>query len=618
MTTSRRAFLQTLSLATVTLTACAKAPADRPNILWITCEDMSCNVGCYGDAYAITPTLDQMAADGVLYENMYATAPVCSPARSCIITGIHAVSLGTQHLRSNIEKPKKVRCYPEYLREAGYYCTNNSKEDYQFKTPENAWDESSKTAHWRNKPEGKPFFAIFNLMTTHQSQTRYDGAELAKRNAGLPAEQRHDPAKAPLPPYYPDTKIIRDNVAAYYTQITIMDQTVADLLKQLDEDGLTDSTIVVFYADHGAGLPRGKRWLHRNGLHVPFIIRFPEKYKHLAPSAPGSRRDEFVTFADLAPTTLSLLGLPIPNHIQGRAFLGAAAKKPPKHVFAARSRVDEVIVCSRTIIDDKYQYIRNFLPHRPRMPISWFSELTPIRQEIRRLYAEGKLKGAEAWLMAPSIPAEELFELSSDPHEMNNLAMSAQHQKILTGMRETLYGQMLDMRDSGVLSEHEMHARTTVTPYDTMQSMSAAEYGEIMDTAKLVGMGAQHRNELIEKLANKNSAVRYWAATGLAALGADAAPAAQALQKVLTDQSLSVRVSAAEALCNIDLEAKALPVLADILQTGDEPAATEAAASLFYIGPKAAPVKEQIRKALERKLKDAGPGMEHVLEQLGN
>ncbi|MHC4253698.1 MAG: sulfatase family protein, partial [Planctomycetota bacterium] len=298
---------------------------ERPNILWITCEDISADLGCYGDSYARTPNLDRLATEAVLYTNMYATAPVCSPARSCIITGVHACSLGTQHLRSNIAKPVTFRCFTEYLREAGYYCTNNSKEDYQFRTPKAAWDESSRKAHWRKRPAGKPFFSVINLTMTHQSQTRYTVKKLQTVNARLPEALRHDPAEAPLPPYYPDTKVIRENVAAYHTQITLMDRAVGRILGELHRDGLSENTIVFFFSDHGGGIPRGKRWLHHNGIRVPFMVRCPGKYRQLVPGEPGTRSDRLVSFVDLAPTMLSLTGLPLPGHLQGRAFLGGKA-----------------------------------------------------------------------------------------------------------------------------------------------------------------------------------------------------------------------------------------------------------------------------------------------------
>ena len=278
--------------------------------------------------------------------------------------------------------PNNVRCYTEYLRDAGYYCTNNVKEDYNFPTPPEAWDESSDSAHWRNNPGGKPFFSIFNLMTTHQSQVRYSREEWEKVNATLAPEERYDPARAPLPPYYPDTPTVRLNMATLYTQVTRMDKQVGEFLQQLDDDGLVQDTIVFFYSDHGTGLPRGKRWLHHSGIQVPLVIRFPEKYRHLAPAAPGGTVDKLVSFVDFPPTMLSLTGLPIPGYMQGRAFLGPAKGEARQYIFGARDRVDEVLEIARTVSDGRYQYIRNYMPHRPRMQRSDYSERT--RPSARR------------------------------------------------------------------------------------------------------------------------------------------------------------------------------------------------------------------------------------------
>ncbi|MCH5374871.1 MAG: sulfatase, partial [Planctomycetes bacterium] len=270
----------------VSLAAAPSSDGDRPNVLWITTEDLSPVLGCCGDEYAVTPNLDRFAQQGVRYTHAFAMASVCTPARSCLITGVYSSSLGTQHLRGEQPLASSVHCYPEFLRQAGYYCTNNVKEDYNFTTPKAAWDESSNKAHWRNRRPGQPFFAIFNLMTTHQSRIRFSESDFAELTSRIEPGQRHDPALAPLPPYYPDTPVVRRDVARLYDLVTAMDLQVQDLLDQLQEDGLADDTIVFFYSDHGTGMPRHKRWLYDSGTRVPLIIRFPKKYQHLAPGGP--------------------------------------------------------------------------------------------------------------------------------------------------------------------------------------------------------------------------------------------------------------------------------------------------------------------------------------------
>ncbi len=575
----------------------AAEKADRPNVLWITAEDMSAHLGCYGDEYAYTPNLDRLAEKGIRYTRAFASAPVCTPARSCLITGVFASSLGTEHLRGFQPLPKKMHCFTEFLREAGYYCSNNVKEDYNFTTPKNAWDESSNKAHWRGRKKGQPFFSVFNFMTTHQSQVRYSQQKFDQINAKLKPEERHDPAKVPLPPYYPDTPIVRRIQAQVHTQMTAFDKQAAGLLKQLKEDGLADDTIVFVYSDHGTGLPRHKRWLHDSGIRVPLIIYFPKKYRHLAPGKPGTATDRLVSFVDFAPTMLSLLDLKIPDYMQGTAFLGPKTGKPRKYIFAIRDRVDEVYECSRTVRDERYQYIRNFFPHRPRMQYSTFSERTPIRQEVRRLAAEGKLKGDAAWLMGPTKPPEELYDTQADPHEMKNLVDSPKHRETLERLRAALRDWMIDTRDTGLLAEVEMCRRVAGgSPYEVAREKGKYEIEKILDAAELVGGGPKTCPDLVKLLGDRDAGVRYWAATGLTALGPEAKPAEEALKKALADESVNVRLAAAEALCRTGCEKDGLPVIVKELESKDDRIRLQATIILAALGEKARPAKETMKK----------------------
>jgi len=572
----------------------------RPNILWITCEDLSLHLGCYGDTYAKTPNLDRLATEGVRYEKAFATAPVCTPARSCLITGMFADTLGTEHLRGVQPLSPTIHCFTEYLRQAGYYCSNNVKEDYNFQAPA-AWDESSNTAHWRKRPEGKPFFSVFNLMATHQSQTRYVGEEFRKRSESLPPEQRFDPAEAPLPPYYPDTPIVRENVAALYTQTEIMDAQAQDLLDQLAEDGLAEDTIVFFYSDHGDGLPRAKRWLHDSGLQVPLLVRFPPKYSGLAPAPRGSATDRMVSFVDFAPTVLSLAGVSIPEQMQGTAFLGTQAGEPRRYIMAARDRIDEGLEVSRAIRDERFKYIRNFLPHRPRMQRSFYSELTPIRQEVRRLYAEGALHGDAAYLMAPTKPPEELFDTHADPFEMHNLAADSAYQDTLVRLRRALFDWMLEIRDTGLLPESELLARSHGRmPVEVMGSDAVYPLARILETADLVGRGPSMLPKLTTALVDEDSAVRYWGAVGLAAMGAEAAPAVPSLRLRLQDDSPAVRIAAAEVMCQLGYGDVALPVLAACLADDDITVRLQTAQVLIVLGDKTRPIVDDMKAAIER------------------
>ena len=425
----------------------------RPNILWVCAEDLSPNLGSYGDAFAFTPNLDRFAGQSLRFTNVFTTAPVCAPSRSAIITGMYATSMGTMHMRTGGDAPyhpenliayqavppPDVKCFSEYLRAAGYYCVNNRKTDYQFGLPFTAWDESSSEAHWRKRPPGKPFFAVFNLGETHESSNwEQEGESLS-----------HDPAKVTIPPYYPDTPKVRRNLARYYDNIARMDRRFEEILGQLEEDGLADNTIVWFWGDHGAGLPRGKYWLYDSGVRVPLIIRWPETLE------PGSK-DELISGIDFAPTVLSMLGLRIPDHMQGRAFLGPAAGAPREYVFAAGDRQDETYHRIRSVRDRRYKYIRNYLPEQSYADGLVYKEKMPIMQELRRLAAAGQLDRAQQLFLSDAKPPEELYDLEVDPHEIMNLADSPQHQEALHRLRAEHERWKEHSKDLGAVPETEL------------------------------------------------------------------------------------------------------------------------------------------------------------------
>ena len=335
----------------------ARAEQTLPNILWITSEDNGPHLGCYGDTYAVTPNLDRFAKRSLRYTKASSTAPVCAPARTTIISGIYPPATGSEHMRSMTRLPGNFKMYPAYLRQLGYYCTNNSKEDYNLEKVGEVWNGSGRTAHWKSRPDGKPFFAIFNHTISHESQIR---------NKINPADRIHDPAKVSLPAYHPDTPEVRKDWAQYHDRITMMDKLVGKNLRELEEAGLADDTIVFYYGDHGSGMPRSKRWPYFSGLNVPLIIHVPEKFKHLAPPEykTGGTSDRLVGFIDLAPTLLSIAGSKAPAHMQGHAFMGQHTAPAQKFSFGFRGRMDERYDMVRTVFDGRHIYIRNYMPHK--------------------------------------------------------------------------------------------------------------------------------------------------------------------------------------------------------------------------------------------------------------
>lgn len=430
----------------------------RPNFIWILAEDICPDLACYGDAYSISPNIDKLASQGARYTNAFSISGVCAPSRSALITGMYPTTIGTQHMRSAGVPPPYVKCFAEYLRAAGYYCSNNAKTDYNFfsnasDTPLSTWDDCSNKAHWRGRAPGQPFFAQFTLLVCHESQIRATEEGFARDTQALRPEDRHDPAKAVLPPYYPDTPEVRRDWARYYDLITAMDLQVGDLLRQLEEDKLADSTIIFFFGDNGRGLPRGKRWVYDAGIHVPLIIRWPGGIK------PGAVTDRLVSFIDFPATVLSLAGVEPPKTMQGQPFLGKYDAPPRDTIFAARDRMDETYDIIRAVRDKQFKYIRNFQPEKTyAQPIAYMDEM-PTMKVWRRLNAEGKLTGPQKLFFAAPKPVEELYDTSADPHEINNLAGDPKFEPRLTDMHKKLEAWMKETKDLAFVPEPELLER---------------------------------------------------------------------------------------------------------------------------------------------------------------
>lgn len=441
------------------LLAAEERAVERPNILWISTEDISPDLGCYGDRYAISPNIDRLAAEGVRFTRCFSHAGVCAPSRSGLITGMYPPSIGTQHMRCKGIPPAFVRCFPEYLRAAGYYCTNNAKTDYQFDAPATAWDANGNKADWSGRAEGQPFFAVINFTTTHESQIRDPSAQTQKLVAALEPSLRHDPAKANVPPYYPDTPLVRRDLANYADNITAMDRQVGAILERLEREGLADDTIVWFWGDHGRGLPRCKRWLYDSGTQVPLIVRVPEKWrKWVSPEnpaavAPGKLQDELVAFVDFAPTMLSLAGLPIPEHLQGQAFLGPRKSPPREYVHGHRDRMDEAYDIIRSVRDQRYHYLRNFMPWVTYAQRINYMDQMPTMRELRRLNAAGQLSPEAALFFREQKPIEELYDTEVDPHELHNLADDPAYAAVLEKMRGELDRWMTEIGDLALVPE---------------------------------------------------------------------------------------------------------------------------------------------------------------------
>jgi arylsulfatase A-like enzyme len=427
----------------------------RPNILMLVCEDMSPHLGCYGDSLVKTPNIDRLAKEGIRYTRMFSTAGVCAPSRSTLITGMYQTSIGTHNMRTQGEAskpvnlksysrvlPENVKCYSEYLRAAGYYCTNNEKTDYQFEPPVTAWDESSKKAHWRNRPDkSQPFFSIFNFNVTHESQVW--------ARSGEPLEV--DPAKVSVPPYYPESPIVRNDVARFLSNVNEMDRQVGKIIKQLEEDGLLSSTTIIFYSDHGDGLPFVKREVTNRGIHVPFIVRNGNK------AGAGTVDTVLHSFVDMAPSMLSLAGVVVPGYMQGQAFLGSqASKKARQYIFAGRDRLDTEYDRVRSVRDRRYQYLRNYFPEKPYYMNVKYRQQQPMMVEMLKLKTEGKLNDLQMRWFLPKGVTEELYDLENDPHQFNNLAKVPAYSSKLKELSEAMNNWISTVGDMGAVEESKM------------------------------------------------------------------------------------------------------------------------------------------------------------------
>jgi arylsulfatase A-like enzyme len=438
--------------------------ARRPNIVWISNEDMSPRLGAYGDSLARTPTLDRLAGESIRFTHAFTTAPVCAPSRAAIITGMYQNAIGAQHMRTTEDSvpelpgpylavpPFYVKAFPEYLRAAGYFTSNRVKTDYQFGAPFTIWDDLGNNAHWRNRREtSQPFFSVFNITVTHESQA----FPTSPARKGKPLVT--DPAEVRLPPYYPDTPAVRQELARVYDNIADMDTSVGEILAQLEADGLADDTIVFYWSDHGDGMPRAKRSLYDSGLRVPLMIRWPKRLN--PPISPGTVSDRLVSFIDLAPTVLAAAGVAIPAHLQGRVLLGPKAAPDPEFVFAARDRMDIEYDMMRAARDKRFLYIRNFQPELPYAGLIVYRNQSAIMQEWLRLQAAGKLTGPAALWMKTSRPPEELYDTVADPHQLKNLAAEPAHRARLERMRHAVTAWMTQIDDQGLINEPEMIRR---------------------------------------------------------------------------------------------------------------------------------------------------------------
>lgn len=580
--------------------------ADKPNILWLTFEDSSPHLGCYGDPEAVTPNMDALAKEGLRYQRAWSNAPVCAPARTCIISGRWVPANGAEHMRSEVPMPEGMKMFPELLREAGYYCTNNAKEDYNLTKSDNVWDESSGKAHWKNRKNGQPFFAVFNHEGTHESKIR-----------ARPHTLIHDAAKVVVPRYMPDTPEVRHDWAQHFDNVTTVDGQIAAKIKEMREAGLGDDTIIFCFSDHGTGMPRSKRWPYDSGLRVPFIVYFPEKWKHLAPKdykADGVS-ERLISFIDLAPTVLSIAGIKPPEYLHGRAFAGAHPGEDRGLAFGFRGRMDERIDCTRSVTDGRFIYIRHFMPHLPEgQHVNYMFEQATTRTWFD-LFKEGRLNEYQEAFWKEK-HQEELYDLQRDPWETDNLVFD-QGQAYLVKkqlLAAALTQFMTETRDLGIVPEAmRLQSAKGGTPVTTYATETSLPYAEVLSSALMASDRSHPDPRALEPLLrNPAGEVRYWGAVGCLMRGQDAIQGNHELLKgLLKDTGASVRIAAAEGLALHSDEAgkaeawKVLLASANALN-GSSIEATEALNAIDRLGDAAKPYVAELA-ALPTRAPESSP-----------
>lgn len=513
---------------------------ERPNILWLTCEDNNVTwIGCYGNPNATTPNIDKLASEGFQYMHCYANAPVCAPSRSTWITGIHALSMGTHPMRSRYEIPHNtIKYYPDLLKKAGYYVSNDKKTDYNIggRSDNSPWD-AMKT-DWNKLKASQPFFHVLNSTKSHESKA-----------FGDVNKTKHDPAKMALAKYHPDVPDIRKNYAHYQDQIEKMDADIGNALAKLKEMGLAENTIVIHNSDHGGVLPRSKRFLFNSGTHCPLIIRIPEKFKHLYPAQqPGMKVDRLVSFVDMTKTWLKICGAETPSYLQGQVFLGPDAEKEREYHVSFRGRMDERCDNVRAIRDKKFLYIRNYMPYAPwgqHLNYLWNMKAT---QAWEQHHKEGKTDAVTGRFFNTK-PMEELYDTSKDPDNVTNLIDNPEYKEVIARMSKAMNEWQAKNYDSALLPESEMVKRAAdnkTTIYEMVRNSSLYNINAYLEASALaLKNDPSTLPALFSKLSDKDGGVRYWAVVGCFMLQDKTAIDLEKIKPLLEDSSHEVRAMAA-------------------------------------------------------------------------
>lgn len=591
--------------------ACATdAPAstvERPNVVWISAEDLSAGtLGCYGGP-ARTPRIDALAAGGLRFDAAFSAAPVCAPSRSAIITGVMPTTLGSLPMRCRAVPPRHVVGFPRLLRDAGWYCTNAAKTDYNLATTFDAgWHESSPRAHWRNRPDPRqPFFAVFNLDVTHESGLFAE--KLARTRRSLRPEDRRDPAGVRVPPYYPDTPAVREALAARLELAAVLDRDVGRVVDELAADGLDDDTIVFFWGDHGEGIPHGKRSLSEHGLRVPLVLHVPPRFAARATRPAGGHAagvsTALVSLLDLGPTVLDLAGIAIPDWMEGHSMIGPHARSADI-VIGARDRMDATPGFGRTVRDARLRYVRNFLPWLDGDDLPPYADEVPITGELRSARAAGALPRGASWFARTTRPVEELYDVVADPDCVHDLAADPAHAADVARLRGRLREWMRETRDTGVLPEPILRREAALAgsewailhpPQGAAERAATARHDALLEGVWDMGEPPVS-DRFVSGLASPDPAMRVWAACGVGwshvrpGGTADVTAAVVRLTPLLADPDPVVRITAARWLVSCDAEEPGREALGLLVESDDPEVRFAALAAVEQLGDDGRPL----------------------------
>ena len=537
------------------ISSCNDELDPKPNILWIVTEDNSLHyMNLYTKGGAEMPNVSSLASEGIVFNNAFSNAPVCSVARSTIITGVYSPRIGTQYHRrmSLVKLPDDVKPLPVYLKEAGYYTSNNSKEDYNFIKDGEIWDESSGKASYKNRKKDQPFFHVQNFHNTHEGQLHFDQEHL--ENA---LKTNNLDSIKPFP-YHPDTPTFRYTQSLYHNHHKDVDKEIGKFIKKLEDENLLDNTIIFYYADHGGVLPRSKGYIYESGLNVPLVVRVPEKFKKLSPFKAGSRTSTFVEFVDLVPTVLSLAGIEIPRSIDGKPFLGKKLKKTKLEkqniTFGYADRFDEKYDLVRSVRVGKYKYIRNYQPFNVDGLYNFYRYKMLAYKEWYKLFQDGKLNDVQSQFFKPRAP-EALYNIDEDPHEIKNLAKDKNYIEILLDLRTKLNDHLVSINDLSFIPEPHL----LENGLDDIVSYSEKNKDLISRLIKISDLSLNDYKQVSSKIQDAlndiNPWVRYWGLIVSSSFGSKALENKKQINSIFeNDPENLVRMRAAEFMLLNNLE----------------------------------------------------------------